>query len=223
MDLHRALFRLRPLLLFCFFGLLLFGTAWSSAQVKKLTSSAPTDLRNGDIVFQSSMAGQGLAIAQATRSPYTHCGIVFIENGRPIVWEAVGPVKRTPWKEFVKHGDGGHYVVKRLREPLDPARMAVIVEAGESMMGRPYDIHFQMDDGNIYCSELVYKMYRATEIEVGDLERFCDMDLEAPIAHQVLVERFGDKVPCDAPVITPASLFRSPLLITVDSVGAPPL
>ena len=79
-----------------------------------------------------------------------------------------------------------------------------------------------MDDASIYCSELVYKMYRAGGMEVGALERFCDMDLEAPIAHRVLVERFGDNVPCDAEVITPVSLFRSPLLITVDSVGAPP-
>jgi hypothetical protein len=138
-----------------------------------------------------------------------------------VVWEAVGPVKRTPWREFVRQGEGGHYVVKRLSKPADAASLSTAMRTGEAMMGRPYDTHFQMDDATIYCSELVYKMYRAGGIEVGALERFCDMDLDAPIAHRVLVERFGSDIPCDSQVITPASLFRSPLLITVDSVGAP--
>ncbi|MBK8341036.1 MAG: hypothetical protein IPK99_14025 [Flavobacteriales bacterium] len=168
------------------------------------------------------MGGQGAAIAQATHSPYTHCGIVFMESGEPMVWEAVGPVKRTPWKEFMHHGQGDHYVVKRPRAPITPAEVAELKEAGSVMMGRPYDIHFQMDDERIYCSELVYKMYTAAGRTVGTLERFCDMDLEAPIAHEALVERFGGAVPCDSKVITPAALFRAAELVTVDSVGAPP-
>ena len=219
MTFRRLLHRTRPIWFIAFFALLFAGTAWTSAQEKK---RAAVVLRDGDVVFQSHMGGQGAAIAQATHATYTHCGIVLIENGEPIVWEAVGPVKRTPWKEFLRHGEAGHVVVKRPKEPLDAAHLAALKQMGEAMMGRPYDIHFQLDDERIYCSELVYKMYRAAGREVGSLERFCDMDLDAPIAHAVLVERFGATIPCDSKVITPAALFRAPQFVTVDSVGAPP-
>ncbi|MBP6392128.1 MAG: peptidoglycan peptidase [Flavobacteriales bacterium] len=178
--------------------------------------------QDGDVVFQGHMSGQGAAIAQATHSPYTHCGIVFLENGVPMVWEAVGPVKRTPWKEFMHHGEGDHYVIKRVRDPLASSEVSELKKAGTAMMGLPYDNHFQMDDERIYCSELVFKMFGAAGRSVGTLERFCDMDLEAPIAHRALVERFGGAVPCDSKVITPAALFRAAELVTVDSVGAPP-
>ena len=136
MTFHLLIHRMRPIWLLGVFAVILFGTAWSSARMKKLKWSSPTPVfQDGDIVFQSSMKGQGAAIAQATRSPYTHCGIVFMEGGEPVVWEAVGPVKRTAWREFVRHGDGGHYVVKRLRAPLDRSRMAPVMQAGEAMMG----------------------------------------------------------------------------------------
>lgn len=219
MILHRVLLhRSRPRLLAVFFLVLLAGTAWTAARERKRR----IPLRDGDVVFQSHMGGQGAAIAQATRSPYTHCGVVVIEHGEPVVWEAVGPVKRTPWAEFLRHGMNGHVVVKRLKVPLTPSERVAFRQRGEALMGLPYDIHFQMDDASIYCSELVHKMYRAAGRSIGKLEHFCDMDLDAPIAHAVLVERFGGAVPCGSEVITPAALFRAPELVTVDSVGAPP-
>ena len=217
---NNPIHRLRPLWFLSFVVIIVTSTAWNSAQEKK--SRNAVTFHDGDIVFQSNMAGQGAAIAQATRSPYTHCGIVFIEDGAPVVWEAVGPVKRTPWKEFVRHGSGGHYVVKRMTAALNAQLIDAMKRKGEAMMGLPYDIHFQMDDTTVYCSELVYKMYATIGIEAGTLEDFCSMHLDAPIAHAVLVDRFGGDVPCGSQVITPASLFRWPLLHTVDSIGAPP-
>jgi predicted outer membrane repeat protein len=39
-------------------------------------------LRDGDIVFTGSKAGQGAAISAATGSPITHCGVVFRKEGK---------------------------------------------------------------------------------------------------------------------------------------------
>lgn len=124
-----------------FFAFLYAGTTWVSAQGERTRNA----VQDGDVVFQGNMGGQGAAIAQATRSPYTHCGIVFLENGVPMVWEAVGPVKCTPWKEFVHHGEGDHYVVERPREAVTISEVAGLKKAGMAMIGRPYDIHFQME------------------------------------------------------------------------------
>lgn len=191
--------------------------------VGKVSSS--TELRDGDIVFQYSGSMQCAAIAQATRSPYTHCGIIFLDGGRPEVWEAVGPVQRTPYHEWVKHGFDGHVVIKRLKDPstLTPRRLAAMRAEGQREMGRPYDPYFNMDDERIYCSELVWKIYeRGAGLRLGSLERFGDMDLTGPEARRILKERFGEEFPADQEVITPASIFSSPMLYTVDSLGAAP-
>ena len=182
-------------------------------------------VKDGDIVFQYSGSAQCPAIAQATHSPYTHCGIVFIEHDLPIVWEAVGPVRKVPLSAWVKHGGNGHYVIKRLKDrgPLTPEHVAGMKAEGEREMGRPYDIFFSLDEESIYCSELVWKIYqRGAELEVGKLERFGDMDFTGAEARRVLHDRFGTSFPADQQVITPAALFRSSLLMTVDSVGGPP-
>jgi len=182
-------------------------------------------LRDGDIVFQHSGSMQCAAVAQATHSPYTHCGVVFIESGTPVVWEAVGPVMRTPYADWVEHGVDGHVVVKRLKriELLTPGVVAAMKAAGERDMGKPYDIYFAPDTDRIYCSELVQRIYRSgAGIRIGEEQRFGDMDFSGAEASRMLKDRFGERFPADQPVVTPASLFRSALLVTVDSVGSAP-
>lgn len=199
--------------------------AWRLPLPEKKRAPITAELRDGDIVFQYSGSVQCAAIAQATHSPYTHCGVVFIEDGEPVVWEAIGPVLKTPYREWADHGVNHHVVIKRLKDasPLTPEHIAAMRREGEKEMGRPYDIRFNMDDERIYCSELVWKVYeRGAGLRVGAIERFGDMDFSGAEARRVLKERFGDAFPADQEVITPASLFRSALLYTVDSLNAPP-
>jgi Permuted papain-like amidase enzyme, YaeF/YiiX, C92 family len=107
--------------------------------------------------------------------------------------------------------------------PLTAENLAAMRAEGEKEMGRPYDIRFNMDDERIYCSELVWKIYeRGAHLRVGTIERFGDMDFTGAEARRVLKERFGNAFPADQEVITPASIFRSHLLSTVDSLSAPP-
>ncbi|MBK9761350.1 MAG: hypothetical protein IPO90_15615 [Flavobacteriales bacterium] len=80
-----------------------------------------------------------------------------------------------------------------------------------------------MDEERIYCSELVWKIYqRGAQLEVGKLERFGDMDFSGSEAKRILKDRFGTRFPAKQVVITPVSIFRSPLLYTADSIATPP-
>src|SRR5262249_29023973 len=73
-------------------------------------------LREGDIIFQVSRSSQSLAIQLATKSPYSHMGLIQKDGSHYFVYEAVQPVKRTPLEDWIRRGEGGHYVVKRLKE-----------------------------------------------------------------------------------------------------------
>ena len=85
---------------------------------------------------------------------------------------------------------------------------------------RPYDLTFEWSDSRVYCSELVWKMYeRALGIRVGELQRLRDFDLSDPVVRAKMKERYGDAVPLDEQVISPAAMFDSPLLEVVSNAG----
>jgi hypothetical protein len=174
--------------------------------------------RVGDIVFQDSQSPQSLAIQLATDSPYSHVGIVLIRDGEPVVWEAVNPVRMTPFQEWVARGPDGHFVAKRLMdadEVLDGEGAAKLHEAVRSFAGRPYDFGFSWSSDAIYCSELVWKSYqKALGIQLSTPRRMGDYNLSHPLVREQLGERFGDAVPLDEPVVSPAALFDSPRLRT---------
>lgn len=187
-----------------------------------VASSEPI-FQDGDLVFHESLSSQSQALRLAMNSPYTHMGVIFIDNGAPVVFEAVGPVKRTPLKEWTQRGKDGRFVVKRLSdadERLTDEAIARLKAAGQHYAGRPYDLRFEWSDDRIYCSELVWKMYEsALGIEIGRLQTFSEFDYSDPVVVRKLRERFPDGLPEDETVISPASMFESNELITVHELG----
>jgi len=173
--------------------------------------------QDGDIVFHTSTSSQSAAVQAATRSRYSHMGVVLLRSGRPYVLEAVQPVRYTPLQTWLDRGLQGRYVIKRPATPLTPATKARLHAAASTYIGRPYDLTFEWSNQRIYCSELVWKLYRdAATIELAPLARLDSFDLRAPVVRSKLRERYGTDVPLSEPVISPAAIFASPLLVTVD-------
>jgi hypothetical protein len=181
--------------------------------------SLAEQLQDGDIIFQTSRSEQSIAIQKATHSPYSHMGIVFLRNGGPHVYEAIKTVQYTPLGKWIDRGEGGHYVVKRLREAdriLTPQAVKKLRQAGIKFQDKPYDSYFEWSDKRIYCSELVWKIYdRGIGLRVGGLRKVRDLDLSDPIVKNKIKERYGNKVPMDEIVISPGEMFSSYLLVTV--------
>lgn len=178
-----------------------------------------SDFQNGDIIFQSSLSGQSAAIQLATHSPYSHVGIIYKDSDVFYVFEAVQPVKLTPLKEWVERGEQGHYVVKRLHNANELLTADVLTKmkaVGERFSGKNYDLYFNWSDNRIYCSELVWKIYKeALGIELGSLQYLEDFDLSHPIVKAKLKERYGDNIPLKEPVISPQAIFESDKLSTI--------
>lgn len=183
------------------------------------SAQAAYEAQDGDIIFHRSCSAQSGAIAEATNSHYTHVGIIFVENGRPMVYEASSTVRATPLQKFIQAGENGHYVIKRLKSSykMDPRGLKREVM---KMRGRRYDKYFKWCDSTIYCSELVWKAYqRGCGIELGSLRKLGDFNLSGDLASSTAKCRYGKNPPLDMKIIAPSDIYDSRLLTTVDSEG----
>jgi uncharacterized protein YycO len=191
----------------------------AKTEVRKLVDNS--ELREGDLIFQTSLSRQSQAIQLATKSKYSHCGLIYNDGKDYFVFEAVQPVKRTSLDKWIARGKDGKYVIKRLKnvdQVLTPAILAKMKLIGHKFKGKNYDLTFEWSDDKIYCSELIWKIYhRATGLEIGKLEKLSDFDLTNEAVKLKMKERYGDKIPMNEIVISPVAIFDSELLKTVKS------
>jgi|GEM_PF-174492 len=212
---------------FCGLLLCLVMTASVSAQKKltKLFAKEPKvdlsqfDFRSGDIVFQHLPSKLGSVICEVTNSPLSHCGMVVERKGELYVIEAIGPVRYISLKKWIDQGDQGRFMQMRLKD-VNRTEIDSTVAAAEAMLGRPYDIQYELDDKKIYCSELVYKAYlRGAEIEVGDKEELGSLKWQGNEAFIRAIT--GGNLPLERVMVTPASVARCPRLKLMYSTFPP--
>lgn len=173
---------------------------------------------SGDIIFQISVSAQSKAIQEATHSRYSHMGIIFREGREYFVYEAVQPVKITDLSEWIRRGEDGHYVVKRLKNPitLAPEDIRKLKATAGKYLNRDYDSYFGWTNDKIYCSELVWKVYQeGLGIRLGEPQQLQDFDLSSSEVKRELKERYGDNIPLTEKVISPARIFDSEKLVEV--------
>lgn len=175
--------------------------------------------QNGDIIFQSSQSKQCEAVKIATNSRFSHCGIIFIENGKTYVYEAVQPVKMTLLEDWINQGKGAKYAVKRLKNSdkiLTKEVLQKMKTYAKSMNNKDYDLYFEWSDEKIYCSELVWKIYKkGANIELCSTKKLKDFNLDNPIVKNIMKERYGNKIPYNEAVVAPSQLFESEIVETI--------
>jgi uncharacterized protein YycO len=170
--------------------------------VSAATQPPEVSFQNGDVVLQASKSERSALIRKASRSPYSHVGIVEVANDGVFVIEAIQPVSRTPLAAWIKRGDGGWVTVLRARG-LDEAARRRVVRAAKKELGKPYDAKYQWDDEKLYCSELVVKAFaRGADLSIGKQEQVKDLALTP--AELAFAAKKG--VPGTQSLVTPGSL-----------------
>lgn len=128
-------------------------------------------------------------------------------------------MRYTKLDRWIMRGENQKYVVKRLIHAdsiLTNTKVEDMKRLGKEFKGKDYDLTFEWSDDKIYCSELIWKIYkRGLDIELTQLETLNDFDLSNAEVKTKLRERYGDQIPLNEPVISPKSLFESPLLKTI--------
>ena len=135
--------------------LLILALPFSSIVVETMTAQTDPikEVREGDVIFQTSQSQQSPLIQIATRSKISHCGIIVMKNGKPYVLETLKTLVVTPLDKFIARGEGGKYWLKRSNKKNIKIKYT-------SYLGKPYDLAFKFDNGKFYCSELIYDIYK---------------------------------------------------------------
>lgn len=170
--------------------------------------------QEGDMIFQSLPHGDLVDTIEAvTNSPWSHCGLLVWRDGQWQVAEAIGQVRYTPLYSWLVRGRRAAFATYRVRD-LPVERTRAIIPGVEKLLGRPYDFSYAPDDTDIYCSELIYKVYdRELGIKIGTWQKLGDLnwkDREASIK-----DLKGGPVPLTREMITPVALTRSPNVVQV--------
>ncbi|WP_035648294.1 YiiX family permuted papain-like enzyme [Flavobacterium sp. ASV13] len=185
----------------------------------KAQNTVSDKIQDGDIIFQTSESPQCEAVRIATNSKFSHCGIIYKINGNLFVFEAVQPVKLTRLEDWIQHGKDNKYLVKRLKNAekvLTPSTLQKMKDYSQQFNGKEYDAYFEWTDTRIYCSELIWKIYKnAASIELSKLKQLKDFNLTDEKVQKILKERYGNEIPLEEKVVAPSDLADSDLLKTI--------
>ena len=176
------------------------------------------ELKDGDVIFQSSKSQQSKAVEEATESPYSHCGILFYDNGAAYVYEAVQPIGKRKLEDWIQSGIEQKFKVMRLKDSsvLTSESIKKMKAYCQKQFGKNYDIYFGWSDKEWYCSELVWKTYfNILEIELAKPKALREFNIDAPIVRKTMAKRYGYDIPYDEKMISPSQLFDSKLMYQV--------
>jgi hypothetical protein len=183
------------------------------------------DLQRGDVIFQNSQSAQSMAILLATDSPFTHVGIVDLDDrGNPVVLEAVKTTRETPLEDWVEQGKDGAVAVYRL-EGLSEDQALAVTTAARSHLGKGYDPYFYWTEDALYCSELVHVAFRdGMGVAVGREQRLGELNLDSAAVRGLIEARWQAHPACaegkaqdadscltlirDEPLVTPQALTQ---------------
>ena len=119
-----------------------------------------SSLREGDILFIETTSFQSKFIKLGMLSIWSHCGIAVDTPEGVQIMEADTTVRILPIEQFIAKSVGGKYIIKRPEQQLTRP-----IEK-EKWLGKWYDLKFSFDNNEVYCSELVWLIYKEQGIEL---------------------------------------------------------
>lgn len=183
-----------------------------------------SSLKNGDLLFVTAKeTGLSGAINNVTQkqknASFDHIGILEKENNAFFVLHAApkGGSQKQPLKQFIKDQtqEGQKVIVYRLKSQYDRAIQPAIRKA-ESMLGKPYNFNYILDENSYYCSDFIERAFR--EDHIFKLEPMTFIDPKTGKTNEFWKEFYQKKnlkVPEGEPGCNPNGLAGSDKLIRI--------
>lgn len=159
------------------------------------------NLQEGDVVFIESQSSQSPYIKVGTMSKWTHCGVVVNTPEGLKILEASKTVRLTPFAKFIGSAKNDNWTVKRPDQKLGKSI------AYSKYLGMPYDLEFKFDNGKMYCSELVWLIYKDQGIELCEPRKVSSF----PFARIPKVRKLMNKrgISMDQYAVAPVDLYKA--------------
>ena len=207
--------------------LLLLLLSWGCATVNAKTitknkiKKIEQNLQTGDLVFQYTNTRIAKITESVTESPVTHVGIVIRTKKGLRILEASRKVKFTSVTNFLRKSKNGWYTIWRRRDALTDKQKELLVKNSNHWIGKSYDSKFSWSSKEIYCTELVYKMYDEIGIKISELETIGQVldKTSSPLLSKYIKKVYGskNKVNREENILTPFKLLSSGELTPVQS------
>ena len=161
--------------------------------------------------------------------PYSHVGLVLHRDGKPYVFEAIATVRYTPLAHWTARGTGGDYVVKRLTAPLTTPSRRRAARRLRRTKNTCRQAELTTCTSNGPTRSTANLLLRAGLGGAGTArgiaswnssarQKLREFDLSDPVVKAKMRERYGEDVPLDEPVISPAAMFDSGELVATARV-----
>lgn len=158
-------------------------------------------LREGDILFIETKSFQSKFIKLGMMSIWSHCGIAVDTPEGVQIMEADTTVRILPVERFIDKSVGQKYIIKR------PVQQLVAPIDKEEWLGRWYDLKFSFDNEEVYCSELVWLIYKSQGIELCPPVKINEhFTVRFPIIQRALSER---GISPEQEAVAPCDLLRA--------------
>lgn len=183
-----------------------------------------SDLKNGDLLFvtakETGLSGAINNVTQKQKSiSFDHIGILSKENNAFFVLHAApkGGSQKQALKDFVKEQahEGQKVIVYRLKPEYQSAVPSAIDKA-RSMLGKPYNFNYVLDENSYYCSDFIERAFR--ENHIFKLEPMTFIDPKTGKTNEFWEEFYKKKnlrVPEGEPGCNPNGLAGSDKLIRI--------
>ena len=160
-----------------------------------------TALREGDILFIETESFQSKFIKWGMLSIWSHCGIAVNTPEGVQIMEADTTVRILPIDRFIDRSVGGKYIIRHPKQQLTQP-----IEK-EKWLGKWYDLKFNFDNNEVYCSELVWLIYKEQGIELCTPRKISEhLMVRLPVLQRALQER---GISPEQEAVAPCDLLRA--------------
>ena len=191
----------------------LFG-GFARGATREWNEWADSHLQNGDIVFMRGDCHMLMGTVNfsefstdLTASRFSHIGLVAIEDDQVYVYDIRNKgCMRTRFGELLADGHVHQLAVKRYRGASTDNLAATAKFCRTAFKKREkFDDHFKLDNGRLYCAELVEEAYRSEGFRLSEPVAIQDLPNYERHLKAVQLVRAITSIEPDQPVLLPGN------------------
>ncbi len=194
----------------------------SASAEASLCDRVAQNLNEGDLIFLDIDSVIFEQVAKATQTWTSHVGVAIYKESQWHVAESTLPLSKiTPLCKYLSKTQDERVEVRRLVQPMSEQQMLLLKDELSQHMGIFYDTGFNFESSKMFCSKLVYVVFKsALDLEVGSIKPLKVLLKENPDGNTTFWKwwYFGN-IPWERKTVTPKDQLIDEDFITVFKNG----